>query len=60
MMHNIDALGIDVGIESDGGMYFFEINTFPGAKFFYLEDAIAVVDYARTLALNPDLAFPEV
>ena len=56
--HNIDAIGLDVGIEPDGALYIFEVNSGPGSKFLYLEHAIHAIDYAKSLAENPKLAYP--
>ncbi len=58
--HNFNALGIDLGIEADGSIFLFEINDYPGSQYFMLEAASYAIDYAKTLAFNPDLAFPEV
>ncbi|MGU3401656.1 YheC/YheD family protein [Brucellaceae bacterium D45D] len=46
----LDALGIDIGIDSNGRPWLFEVNSFPGSMFFELEDAIPKVGYAIYLA----------
>ncbi|MEB6380380.1 YheC/YheD family protein [Leclercia adecarboxylata] len=46
----IDALGIDIGIDRDGKLWIFEINSFPGATFFELTAAIPRMEYAVWLA----------
>lgn len=46
----IDALGIDIGIDSEGKLWIFEVNSCPGAKFFELADAIPRMEYAIWLA----------
>lgn len=42
----IDALGIDIGVDRDGKLWLFEVNSCPGAKFFELADAIPRMEYA--------------
>lgn len=46
---DIDALGIDIGIEPDGKIWLFEVNTFPGQHFFYARDSEVRVAYYRYL-----------
>lgn len=43
--YSIDALGIDFGIDPSGKLWLFEVNTFPGAQFFEIEDAEVRVQY---------------
>lgn len=45
----IDALGIDLGVDKEGNVWIFEINSFPGTKFFYLEEAIIRIGYLKYL-----------
>ncbi|HGH5980985.1 TPA: YheC/YheD family protein [Kluyvera georgiana] len=46
----IDALGIDIGVDREGKLWIFEVNSCPGAKFFALEAAIPRMEYAIWLA----------
>ncbi|MFP7288352.1 YheC/YheD family protein [Shouchella clausii] len=48
----IDALGIDLGIDPNGKLGLFEVNTFPGAQFFEIEDAEIRVQYYIHCAQN--------
>lgn len=45
----IDALGFDLGIDPEGRPWLFEVNTFPGAKYFEIEDAVPRAAYALHL-----------
>ncbi|MCG1210243.1 YheC/YheD family protein [Staphylococcus epidermidis] len=45
----LDALGIDLGIDYNGNISLFEVNTYPGQQFFYAEDAEVRVDYFKYL-----------
>lgn len=45
----IDSLGIDLGVDNNGNLWIFEINSFPGTKFFELEEAIIRVNYLKYL-----------
>jgi glutathione synthase/RimK-type ligase-like ATP-grasp enzyme len=45
----IDSMGIDIGIEPNGSLWFFEVNTSPGTKFFELEIAEARAQYYEYL-----------
>lgn len=47
--YTLDALGIDVGIDRNGNLKIFEINTYPGSNFLDLESAIVRVDYYKHL-----------
>ena len=47
--YNLDALGIDLGVDSKGNIGLFEVNTYPGQQFFYAEDAEVRVAYYRYL-----------
>ncbi|AYU54137.1 YheC/YheD family protein [Staphylococcus debuckii] len=47
--YDLDALGIDFGIDQKGNIGLFEVNTYPGQQFFYAEDAEVRVDYYRYL-----------
>ncbi|GAB2561225.1 YheC/YheD family protein [Gracilibacillus alcaliphilus] len=44
---SIDALAFDLGIDKIGKVWLFEVNTYPGAKYFFAEDAEARVNYYR-------------
>lgn len=46
---DIDALGIDLGVDDDGNPWIFEINSFPGTKFFELEEANIRIKYLKYL-----------
>jgi hypothetical protein len=50
----LDALGIDLGLDSDGNPWLFEVNTYPGADYCEIQDAVARIGYAIFLAENPD------
>lgn len=45
----IDAIGLDLGIDINGSLWIFEINSFPGTQFFELEEAIVRIDYLKYL-----------
>ena len=45
----IDALGFDLGLDPEGRPWLFEVNTFPGAKYFEIEDAVPRAAYALHL-----------
>ncbi|PNZ24536.1 Endospore coat-associated protein yheD [Staphylococcus petrasii] len=47
--YDLDALGIDLGIDLKGNIGLFEVNTYPGQQFFYLEDSEMRVAYYRYL-----------
>lgn len=47
--YTLDALGIDIGIDSNHNLKIFEINTYPGSNFLDIESAIVRVDYYRHL-----------
>ena len=46
--YDLDALGIDIGLDVDGNLKLFEINTYPGSNFLDIEDSIVRVNYYRT------------
>jgi len=50
----LDALGIDLGIDSNGNLWLFEVNVFPGATYFRVEDAEKRVEYYMYCAENKD------
>lgn len=45
--YSLDALAFDLGIDKSGKVWLFEVNTFPGARYFFAEDAEARVQYYR-------------
>lgn len=47
--YTLDALGIDVGIDSNSNLKIFEINTYPGSNFLDIESAIVRVEYYKFL-----------
>jgi glutathione synthase/RimK-type ligase-like ATP-grasp enzyme len=48
--YNIDALGIDIGIDDNCKLWLFEVNSYPGSTFFELESQIVAMGYAKYLA----------
>ena len=46
---DIDSLGIDLGADDDGNLWIFEINSFPGSKFFEFERAMVRMEYLKYL-----------
>lgn len=48
----IDALGIDLGVDERGNVWLFEINSFPGSKYFEFERARVRIDYLIFLMNN--------
>lgn len=55
----IDSLGIDLGIDQSGHIWLFEINSFPGSKYFEFERALTRVDYLEAI-LNKNNHFTKV
>jgi hypothetical protein len=49
----LDALGIDIGLDSSGKPWLFEVNDYPGTTISALDAAIARVGYALYVAENP-------
>lgn len=45
----IDSLGIDLGIDETGHVWLFEINSFPGSKYFEFERALTRINYLKTI-----------
>ena len=48
----IDALGIDIGIDQSGKLWFFEVNTSPGPKFYNSEIGEAKAQYYEHIIKN--------
>ncbi|MDT2521736.1 YheC/YheD family protein [Enterococcus raffinosus] len=48
--YDFDAFGIDFGIDSNGKMWLFEVNTFPGSRYFFAEDAELRAQYYKYCA----------
>lgn len=46
----IDALGVDLGLDESGQPWLFEINSFPGAKYFETADAVPRIGWCLYLA----------
>lgn len=46
----IDALGIDIGIDAQANLWLFEVNSYPGAMFFEIDDALPRMGFAIWLA----------
>ncbi|MDR2054581.1 MAG: YheC/YheD family protein [Desulfovibrio sp.] len=44
------AFGIDVGLDTEGKIYIFEVNTGPGSKFLFIEHARYLAEFAVYLA----------
>ncbi|WP_348968049.1 YheC/YheD family protein [Staphylococcus pettenkoferi] len=47
--YELDALGIDLGVNPHGEVGLFEVNTYPGQQFFYAEDSEVRVSYYQYL-----------
>ncbi len=47
--YELDSLGIDLGLDYEGNISLFEVNTYPGQQFFYAEDAEVRVEYYNYL-----------
>lgn len=47
--YELDALGIDLGVNPQGEIGLFEVNTYPGQQFFYAEDSEVRVSYYQYL-----------
>lgn len=48
----IDALGLDIGVDENGEIWLFEVNSYPGSTSFELNAQIAAMNYAKFLALE--------
>lgn len=48
----LDALGIDIGVDSSGELWMFEVNSFPGSTGFEEESQSVAMAYAKYLAEN--------
>lgn len=48
--YDFDSFGIDFGIDSNGKLWLFEVNTFPGAKYFFAEDTELRAQYYKYCA----------
>ncbi|MBC8718519.1 YheC/YheD family protein [Ochrobactrum sp. Marseille-Q0166] len=46
----IDAIGLDLGLDKHGKPWLFEINSYPGTKFFEFDEALIRVGYLKYLA----------
>lgn len=46
----IDAIGLDLGLDKDGKPWLFEVNSYPGSKFFEFDEALLRVGYLKHLA----------
>jgi len=46
----IDALGLDIGIDNNGKLWLFEVNSFPGCTMFEIEAQQVAMKYAKYLA----------
>lgn len=46
--YDLDALGIDIGLDQDGNLKLFEVNTYPGSNFLDIEDSIVRVQYYQS------------
>ncbi|SCU36845.1 Uncharacterised protein [Staphylococcus xylosus] len=49
---NIDVLGVDVGIDTNGRLWIFENNTFPAQNYYFAEDSELRVLYYKWLTEN--------
>lgn len=47
---NFDAFGIDFGLDKNGKLWLFEVNTSPGMKYFFAEDAELRAHYLKYCA----------
>ena len=47
---DFDAFGIDFGLDKNGKLWLFEVNTSPGMKYFYTEDAELRAHYLKYCA----------
>lgn len=52
--YQLDALGLDLGIDEDGKLWLFEVNSFPGCTMFELEAQEVAMKYAKYLALQQE------
>lgn len=50
--YKFDALGIDLGIDLNGKLWLFEVNTYPGQQFFKAESSEMRVEYYKYLLKN--------
>lgn len=47
--YELDALGVDIGLDLQGNIKLFEVNTYPGSNFLDMEDSIVRVQYYKSL-----------
>ncbi|QTK08150.1 YheC/YheD family protein [Staphylococcus haemolyticus] len=52
--YELDALGLDIGIDENGKLWLFEVNSFPGCTMFELEAQEVAMKYAKYLALQEE------
>ncbi|AXY56105.1 hypothetical protein CDG60_05680 [Acinetobacter chinensis] len=48
--YDLDALGIDIGLDKEGNLKLFEVNTYPGSNFLDIEDSVVRVHYYHSFA----------
>lgn len=52
--YELDALGLDIGIDENGKLWLFEVNSFPGCTMFELDAQEVAMKYAKYLALQEE------
>lgn len=58
--YQLDALGLDIGIDEKGKLWLFEVNSFPGSTMFELEAQEVAMKYAKYLALRQENPTTEI
>lgn len=48
----LDAIGLDIGIDPNGKLWLFEVNSYPGSTMFELESQTVAMAYAKYLAVS--------